>query len=283
MDLPHKQVKIHNDNVKEKLPTITEVSENSNSTNGESDNSLDSLAFPELDLFSSWHEGEKYFNVSETGVIIERNVFDWEMSSVDSEESSTSSSDIMEEVPCIYGTSLLSLIEKLEKLCLSDSDNSTKDTFYQALSLVPINTLGSNIHINDSGSLSNPIKLTRSQSLPNLLDFSGFTKDSLLKNNGSTDPALLAGRLSEISRGLADIRETVLQHRRCSLERVRETVEFSKTRMENINLHLKSEKVKVSKSVRSPPFLRSRGKTLEIEHIPTIPVEYKRRRKEKKE
>ena len=88
--------------------------------------------------------------------------------------------------------------------------------------------------------------------------------------------------MSEISRGLDDIRETVLTHWLCSLERVRETVEFSKTQMENINLHLKSEKVKVSKSVRSPPFLRSRGKTLEIEHIPTIPVEYKRRRKEKK-
>ena len=256
-----------------KLPPIREDPEIQSSSNSSKVDSCSNTERSEVSepLFSDVEDWRESNCVSETGAI-RKNVLDWSLSSIDASE--TSSTTSMEEEfnnqKCEGCDTVLSLVRKLEKLCISEANTSMQEISYKALTIVPITTLD-NDNSNDSPTTLNSIPLIKSQSLPSLIDFSGF---SAKEETTGTTQALLAERLKEISKGLSEIKDTVLQHRRSSLSRVQETLEVSRTRVENVKAKI-GEKDKL---IRSPPFLRSRGKALEIEYIPTAPVEYKKKR-----
>ena len=212
-------------------------------------------------------------NISETGAIEGKNCLDWSVSTIDAFETSsvTSVEESLNDLQISECDMIISLVEKLEKLCISDVDTDCQEVPYKALTIVPMSTLNTDNSIDDSIWINNPKPLSKSQSLPSLIDFSGFSR---LEENTKTATGQLTDRLREISRGLSDIKETVLKHRRNSLTRVQETLEFSKTRMETVK-----KKVSDKDLIRSPPFLRSRGKAVEVEFIPKRPAEYKKQKK----
>ena len=265
------------------LSTIVEVSESSENTNNftNKNSSSESEKSDSIDLESIIDQGIGISNdISETGIVMHRNVLDWDYSSITSAESLSSASYMGQsnEQACENCDSLLSLIEELEQLCLQSKSIVNQETAYQALSLVPVETLGAGENFDNSSFPNNNLSpLVRTKSLPNLADFSGFEpKDTLYTRTG---PENLAERLRDIARGLADARDTVLQRRKDSLDRVRETIEGGRTRMESVRIALDFNS---SSPDRSPPFLRSRGRAQELELVPARPVEYKIYTKKKK-
>ena len=104
-----------------------------------------------------------------------------------------------------------------------------------------------------------------------------FRKGSLgfRSTTRSEEGSAVSGLLKEISQGLAEMREVIARNRRESLERVRDAVDESKERVAGRNREsLLDDPLS---SVRSPPLLRSRGRPVELPHIPDRPLEYKRR------
>ena len=258
------------------LTTITEVTESSREERENEDESSSDQS-ESIDLDSILNEGKVMYNISETGAIMYNNVFNWEFSSITSANSSSSLScvDFSDEEACGNCTSLMSLIEKLDQLCLISKTLLSQETSYHALSLAPAATVNTDENVeNSSFPTINLSSLFRTKSLPNMADFSGFnSKDAISIRAG---PDRLADRLREIAWGLADARDSILQHRKDSLDRVRETIEKGRNRMEEVRVVVDSN---IDSQVKSPPFLRSRGRALELELVPARPVEYKRKKK----
>ena len=257
------------------LPPIVEDTEvvSSELSSKENYNSSSSSSSRSLDMYILDKQDWRGDNISETGAIEGKNCLDWSVSTIDAFETSsiTSVEESLNGLQISECDMIISLVEKLEKLCISDVDTDCQEVPYKALTIVPMSTLNTDNSIDDSIWINNPKPLSKSQSLPSLIDFSGFSR---LEENTKTATGQLTDRLREISRGLSDIKETVLKHRRNSLTRVQETLEFSKTRMETVK-----KKVSDKDLIRSPPFLRSRGKAVEVEFIPKRPAEYKKQKK----
>ena len=255
------------------MSVIDEVSESSSSTKINSkEDSSSSKQSKEVNLDNLLGKRAN-IDISETGRIIQGNVFDWDVSSVSLSESSTFSStqSLINEPTCDNCNSILSLINDLELLCLDSRTKVSQENSYRTLSLVPNLSISSNESISSSSeNLSGIDSLFKTRSLTNLVDFSGFTSSDKPNRTGLDQ---LADRLREISEGLANVKDIVLHNRKDGLDRVRKTIERNRSRMDNVRLAVGSSTSNRS-SMKSPPFLRSRGRVLELEHVPDRPVEY---------
>ena len=273
------EVQVHSPRTR--LSIINEVSEGSSSEKmNNSENSSNSEQI-QLENLKDSVEQRIIFNNSVTGMVMQDNVLDldWDVSSISNSDSSSTSSwqSLLEGVTCESCDSLSSLIKALEKLCLDCKTKIDQETSYQTLRIVPEISLDSDQNqSNSSVQLSGLNQLFKTRSLPNLADFSGFTPSDKPNKTGINK---LADRLREISQGLADVRDIVLHKRKDGLDRVRKTIEGNKTRMENVRLAVSTNTSE--DRVISPPFLRSRGKALDLIYIPERSVEYQIRKDKK--
>ena len=182
-------------------------------------------------------------NISTTGGVLDRNMLDWDLSSISSTEGSSSSSceeSSYEETSCEECSVVLSLARALRDKCRCMSrtmSNHFSDDEYGLVSLFSSSDLFDH-------------------------DFSGFT-DPLRKSETEAEfkGTPLALFLSEITDGLNDIRATVLQNRRSSLDRVRGAILENQSRMETSGAGVIRNRPPV---IRSPPLLRSRGKAMDL-------------------
>ena len=204
---------------------------------------------------------------SETGVVMDPDAFNWSVSSISLSTFSAGDGDDLHD--CENCHSILELADRLERLCLDGLLLEKSRNSYQASYLVSAELLNATSSLEESS--AGLRGLFETHSLDSVSEgFSGFSE-----HTRSEEGSAVSGLLKEISQGLAEMREVIARNRRESLERVRDAVDESKERVAGRNRESLLDDPR--SIVRSPPLLRSRGRPIELPHIPDRPLEYKRR------